>query len=122
MLESLVYLAGQQNHLTDDSLSQWTDFKGVLHKLTSLFFFQDIMTDASTRQKDADEVFTLGRSAIDSGLLENEQANEVHDRMTDLNHRWNGLNIDVIEREKRLVFAMFSASSMLRASILELRI
>lgn len=60
------------------------------------------MTDASTRQKDADEVFTLGRSAIDSGLLENEQANEVHDRMTDLNHRWNGLNIDVIEREKRL--------------------
>lgn len=80
------------------------------------------MTDVSTRQKDADEVFTLGRSAIDSGLLENEQANEVHDRMTDLNHRWNGLNIDVIEREKRLVFAVFSASSMLRASILELQI
>ena len=66
------------------------------------------MTDTSSKQKDADEVFALGKNALDSGMLENDQANDVHDRMTDLNHRWNGLNIDVIEREKRLVFATFS--------------
>ena len=67
------------------------------------------MTDTSSKQKDADEVFALGKNALDSGMLENDQANDVHDRMTDLNHRWNGLNIDVIEREKRsVVFATFS--------------
>ena len=63
------------------------------------------MTDTSSKQKDADEVFTLSENALESGLLENDQANDVHDRMADLNHRWNGLNIDIIEREKRLVFA-----------------
>ena len=63
------------------------------------------MTDTSSKQKDADEVFALSENALESGLLENDQANDVHDRMADLNHRWNGLNIDIIEREKRLVFA-----------------
>lgn len=61
------------------------------------------MTDTSSKQKDADEVFALGENALECGMLENDEASDVHDRMTDLNHRWNGLNIDVIEREKRLV-------------------
>lgn len=61
------------------------------------------MTDTSSKQRDANKVFALGENALESGVLENDEANDVHDRMTDLNHRWNGLNIDVIEREKRLV-------------------
>ena len=64
------------------------------------------MTDTSSKQKDADEVFALSENALEGGLLENDQANDVDDRMADLNHRWNGLNIDVIEREKRLVFVI----------------
>lgn len=61
------------------------------------------MTDTSSKQRDADELFALGENALENGMLEHKEANDVHDRMTDLNHRWNGLNIDVIEREKRLV-------------------
>lgn len=64
------------------------------------------MTDTSSKQKDADELFALSENALESGLLENDQANDVHDQTADLNHRWNGLNIDVIEREKRLVFVI----------------
>ena len=62
------------------------------------------MTDTSSKQKDADEVFALCENALENGMLENDQANDVYDQMTDLKHRWNGLNIDVIEREKRSVF------------------
>lgn len=66
------------------------------------------MTDTSSKQRDADEVFALGANALDSGVLENDQANALHDRMSDLNRRWNGLNVDVIEREKRLVDILIS--------------
>ena len=61
------------------------------------------MTDTSTKQKDADEVFALGSSALDSAVLSTEQNSDIHDRMTELRTRWNGLNVEVIEREKRLV-------------------
>ena len=64
------------------------------------------MTDTSAKQRDATEVFALSENALESGMLEHDQANLVHDQMTDLNHRWNGLNIDVIEREKRLVYVI----------------
>ena len=61
------------------------------------------MTDTSSKQKDADEVFAMGANALDSGVIANEQANDIQDRMSNLNRRWNILNIDAIEREKRLV-------------------
>lgn len=61
------------------------------------------MTDTSTKQKDADEVFVLGVNALDSAVLNTDQNNDIHDRMTKLRTRWNGLNVEVIEREKRLV-------------------
>ena len=61
------------------------------------------MTDTSSKQRDANEVFALGVNALDSGVLESDQTSDIHERMLDLNRRWTGLNIDVIEREKRLV-------------------
>ena len=61
------------------------------------------MTDTSTKQKDANEVFTLGANALESGVFSNEEVSDITHRMSDLNLRWNGLNIDVIEREKRFV-------------------
>ena len=65
---------------------------------------KDIMTDTSSKQKDADEVFSTGASSLDSGVLTNDQAIDLQERMSDLNRRWNVLNIDVIQREKRLDF------------------
>lgn len=67
-------------------------------------YFKDIMTDTSSKQKDADEVFSTGASSLDSGVLTNDQAIDLQERMSDLNRRWNVLNIDVIQREKRLDF------------------
>ena len=61
------------------------------------------MTDTSTKHRDADELFALGSSAFESDVLTHEQRNEIDERMSGLRTRWDGLNIDVIEREKRLV-------------------
>ena len=72
------------------------------------------MTDTSTKQKDANEVFALGANALESGVLSNEQASDITNRMSDLNRRWNGLNIDVIEREKRFVDFLTKGSLSLR--------
>ena len=69
-----------------------------------IVILKDIMTDTSSKQKDADEVFSTGASSLDSGVLTNDQAIDLQERMSDLNRRWNVLNIDVIQREKRLDF------------------
>ena len=71
------------------------------------FFLQEIMTDTCSKHKDADQLFSFGSTAVESGVLTNEQVDDVRDRMSDLKVRWNVLNIDVIEREKRLVTFFF---------------
>lgn len=87
----------------------WRTWRFVTWKRSILIFiviviFKDIMTDTSSKQKDADEVFSTGASSLDSGVLTNDQAIDLQERMSDLNRRWNVLNIDVIQREKRLEF------------------
>ena len=87
----------------------WRMWRYVTWKRSILIFIiivilKDIMTDTSSKQKDADEVFSTGASSLDSGVLTNDQAIDLQERMSDLNRRWNVLNIDVIQREKRLDF------------------
>ena len=84
-------------------------WRHVMWKRSILIFIiivilKDIMTDTSSKQKDADEVFSTGASSLDGGVLTNDQAIDLQERMSDLNRRWNVLNIDVIQREKRLDF------------------
>lgn len=61
------------------------------------------MTDTGAKHRDADELFVLGSSALESNVLTHEQRIEIDERMSELRTRWDGLNIDVIEHEKRLV-------------------
>ena len=62
------------------------------------------MSETSSKQKDADEVFAFGANALESGMLEVGQANDIHERMTALGRRWDKLNVEVVEREERCVF------------------
>ena len=71
------------------------------------------MTDTSSKQKDADDVFSTGASALDSGVLTNDQAIDLQERMSDLNRRWNVLNIDVIQREKRLDYYLLTLAEFI---------
>ncbi|XP_068690393.1 utrophin-like [Montipora foliosa] len=75
----------------------------ILDKVVDLLEdHEEIMTDTCSKHKDADQLFSFGSTAVESGVLTNEQVDDVRDRMSDLKVRWNVLNIDVIEREKRL--------------------
>ena len=61
------------------------------------------MADVSAKQPPADDVMLVGDQALRSELLDAEQSKKIHDGMYGLNGRWNTLNIDVIEKEMRLV-------------------
>ena len=67
------------------------------------------MTEVSAKQPPADDVMLAGDQALRSELLDAEQSKKIHDGMYGLNGRWNTLNIDVIEKEMRLVhYFLFS--------------
>ena len=59
------------------------------------------MTSVSAEQPPADDVMLTGDQAIDSRLLDEDQAKRIKQRMVALNDRWNALNTDVIEKEMR---------------------
>ncbi|XP_067048762.1 dystrophin-like isoform X1 [Acropora muricata] len=95
--------------LKDVVNSMTTRFRGTsrnglsLDKVVDLLEdHEDIMTDTGAKHRDADELFALGSSALESNVLTHEQRIEIDERMSELRTRWDGLNIDVIEHEKRL--------------------
>ena len=61
------------------------------------------MAEVSAKQLPADDVMLVGDQALRSELLDAEQTKKIRDGMYGLNGRWNTLNIDVIEKEMRLV-------------------
>ena len=61
------------------------------------------MAQVSSKQQPADDVMLVGDQALRSELLDAEQTKKIRDGMYGLNGRWNTLNIDVIEKEMRLV-------------------
>ena len=67
------------------------------------------MADVSAKQPPADDVMLVGDQALRSELLDAEQSKKIRDGMYGLNGRWNTLNIDVIEKEMRLIHLYYDS-------------
>lgn len=76
-------------------------------QLILVCFPKVLMSDVASLEPPADDVRSASDQVLQSGLLDPGQSRKVQERMHELNGRWNTLNVNVIEKEMRLVFSVF---------------
>ena len=64
---------------------------------------QVLMADVASLEPSADDCRSASDQVLQSGLVDPGQSRKIQERMSELNGRWNTLNVEVIEKEMRLV-------------------